>query len=95
MTAYSSKNEELITFINETLSNIERETKDLECLYHNQEKQGRFVTFQTIEDFLENLKALYSKTADEAEKLSIRVQRKDDLSNPVASLARRSFIQKH
>ncbi|WP_353272372.1 hypothetical protein [Wolbachia endosymbiont (group A) of Urophora cardui] len=95
MTTYFSKNEELVTFINETLSNIEREKEDLELLYSSERKQKGFLALKTIEDCLENFKELYSKTKDRAEKLSILVQRKGELSNPLVSPACRSFIQGH
>ncbi|MBA8757901.1 hypothetical protein HCR18_02250 [Wolbachia pipientis] len=95
MTTYSSKNEELVTFINETLSNIEREKEDLESLYSSERKQKGFLALETIENCLENFKELYSKTKDRAEKLSILVQRKGELSSPLASPACRSLIQGH
>ncbi|MDE5066548.1 hypothetical protein OZD63_00335 [Wolbachia endosymbiont of Drosophila leontia] len=95
MTTCLSKNEELVTFINETLSNIEREKEDLELLYSSEREQKGFLALKTIENCLENFRELYSKTKDRTEKLSIPVQRKGELSNPLVSPACRSCIQGH
>lgn len=95
MTTCSSKNKELITFINDMLHDIEHEKKDLECLYYSEKEQKGFLALKTIEDFLSSFIELCSKAEDRAEELGILMQKKGELSNSLAFPACRSFSQEH
>ncbi|WP_265027158.1 coiled-coil domain-containing protein [Wolbachia endosymbiont (group A) of Bombylius major] len=72
-TICSNKNKRLISFMYEVISNIEREIKDVERLLDREKNEGRQINFKTMEDFLENLKKLYSSTTDGVKGLNIPV----------------------